>query len=376
MAGVQVVIALAPGHGHLYPTFGLANEMASRGHRVVYAMVDEPVLRARVEAEGHRFAPVPPELADQREIVEAGLRKNPTLAGIFGPLAAPAVGPLVRLIAEVEARLVLHDMASFAAPLAAAIAGVPSSHIGVGPSFPDEAREAGRLMAPLWGEWGQRSDELAGMFRLAYFDPFPPSLDNPARSLGMPLFSYRPMPLSSLEADDALGLPPPPWVWATLGTVFNKDGRAWDRLAEELARIGPNVLVTVGDGAAPSPQLQAASNLVVRTFVPAEIALAGASAVLCHGGAGTLLGALRQGLPVVCWPQGADQFHNARTCEEAGAGIEVVDAAGAAGAIRLVLADGHYRSAAERLRDEIMTMPSPSECVGVLEDLAGTLLGP
>ena len=80
---MQVVVALAPGHGHLYPTFGIANELVSRGHTVVYAMVDEPALRARVEEEGHTFAPVPPSLADQREIVGTAMRKDPTLAGIF-----------------------------------------------------------------------------------------------------------------------------------------------------------------------------------------------------------------------------------------------------------------------------------------------------
>jgi hypothetical protein len=99
---VQVIVAIAPGHGHLYPTFGLANEMVSRGHTVVYAMVDEPTLRARVEAEGHIFVPVPPPLADQREIVDRGSREDPTLAGIFGPLAPPAVGPLVKLIVSVQ----------------------------------------------------------------------------------------------------------------------------------------------------------------------------------------------------------------------------------------------------------------------------------
>jgi UDP:flavonoid glycosyltransferase YjiC (YdhE family) len=140
----------------------------------------------------------------------------------------------------------------------------------------------------------------------------------------------------------------------------------------ELARLDVQVLVTLGEGIEPGPLLRSAPNLVVRSFVPASYALAGASAVLCHGGAGTLLGALRQGLPVVCWPQGADQFHNARTCEAAGAGIAVPDAVGAASALATVLADGRYRSAARRLRDELTAMPSPAECVSVLEDIAGS----
>ena len=75
------------------------------------------------------------------------------------------------------------------------------------------------------------------MFRLAYFDPFPPSLDNPVRSLGMRRYAYQPVPLNSLSADDAIGLPRPPWVWVTLGTVFNRDPVVWDRLVEELTDL-------------------------------------------------------------------------------------------------------------------------------------------
>ena len=287
---MKVIVAVAPGHGHLYPTFGLANEMVSRGHIVVYAMVDDPTLRAPSKARATSS-----RLCHQRWPTSArswtrGPAKNPTLAGIFGPLAPPAVGPLVELIAERDARLVLHDMASFAAPLAAVVSGVPSVHIGVGPSFPDDARDAGKRLAPLWQEWGQRADELAGMFRLAYFDPFPPSLDNPARSLGMPRYSYHPVSLKPLSTEYAPQAPSPPWVWVTLGTVFNKDQSVWDQLAAELAPLDVQVLVTLGEGVEPGPLLRSAPNVVVRSFVPASYALAGASAVLCHGGAGTLLG--------------------------------------------------------------------------------------
>ncbi len=110
--------------------------------------------------------------------------------------------------------------------------------------------------------------------------------------------------------------------------------------------------------------------------MPAGVALAGARAVLCHAGAGTLLGALRHGLPVVCWTQGADQFHNARTCEAAGAGIEVADAGGAVSGPQAVLADERYRSAAQRLQDELTAMLAPAECASALEDIVHRFIQP
>ena len=367
---MHVLFVLAPGHGHLYPTFGVADALRAAGHSITYAMVDVPSLRQRVESEGHMFVAVPPSLAAQTKIVATGLRDDPSLAGIFGGLAPPAVAPLVGLIAETGARLVLHDMASFAAPLAAEIGGVPSVHFGVGPSFPDDAYGAGQRMAPMWGQWGRQPDELAGMFRLAYFDPFPPSLDNPARSLQVRCYPYQPVPLGSEADDEVAGLPRPPWVWATLGTVFNANPRAWARIADGLKDLGARVVATVGDdtdltGLPPFP-----ANFTVLPFAPARVLLEGAAAVLCHAGAGTLLGALRYGLPMVCWPQGADQFHNARACEAAGAGVTISDAAAAAQGLRCVLDGEGYRSAAQRLQEEVLRMPSPAHCVQVLEQLA------
>jgi UDP:flavonoid glycosyltransferase YjiC (YdhE family) len=282
---MQVLVVLAPGHGHLYPTFGLAGALRDAGHKVTYAMVDNPSLRERVVSEGHRFVAVPPSLAEQKQIVETGLREDPSLAGIFGALAPPAVASLASLVAEFDARLV-------------------------------------------------------------------------------------PVPLGT-GADDALsGLPHPPWVWVTLGTVFNANVTAWGRLAEELKGVGAQFVATVGNGVQLRGLPPLPPNFTVVPFVPARALLEGAVAVLCQAGAGTLLGALRYGLPLVCWPQGTDQFHNAQTCEAAGASVTINDAAEAAQGLRSVLDGKGYRSAAQSLQREVLEMPSAAECVPVLEGLA------
>ena len=57
--------------------------------------------------------------------------------------------------------------------------------------------------------------------------------------------------------------------------MFNRDRDVWDRLVGELVGLDLQVLVTLGDGAEPTALVRSASNLVVRTFVPAGVALAG-----------------------------------------------------------------------------------------------------
>ncbi|HMK96788.1 MAG TPA: hypothetical protein VK425_04520 [Acidimicrobiales bacterium] len=175
---MQVLVVLAPGHGHLYPTFGVAGALRATGHTITYAMVDEPSLREGVEREGHSFVPVPPSLIEQREIVGTGLRNDPSLAGIFGGLAPPAVAPLVSLIAGTSARLVLHDMASFAAPLAAEIGGVPSVHRGRAVLPPRRLRVGGADGATV-GAMGQAAGRACRDVPASLLRPLPPFARQP-----------------------------------------------------------------------------------------------------------------------------------------------------------------------------------------------------
>ena len=55
-------------------------------------------------------------------------------------------------------------------------------------------------------------------------------------------------------------------------------------------------------------------------------AMAGASAVLCHAGSGTVCTALQAGLPVLMLPMHAEQLLFARRVVDAGAGIAMVEA--------------------------------------------------
>ena len=83
----------------------------------------------------------------------------------------------------------------------------------------------------------------------------------------------------------------------------------------------------------------APANVRVERWVPQEEALAQASLIVCHGGSGTVLGALAAELPLIILPLFADQFANARALE-------------AAGAARVV--------APEQLRAAILSPPHPA----------------
>ena len=105
------------------------------------------------------------------------------------------------------------------------------------------------------------------------------------------------------------------------------------------------------------------SNVHVHRYIPQEQLLPHCAAVATHGGAGSTLGALAFGLPLLVVPQGADQFYNAGRVVAAGAGIQLMPdrltTESARDALRLLLHDDTYRDAAERIKHEFEAMPEP-----------------
>lgn len=68
--------------------------------------------------------------------------------------------------------------------------------------------------------------------------------------------------------------------------------------------------------------------------------LAEADLVVCHGGSGTVFGALAAGVPVVVVPLFADQFENGRRIAVRGAGVVIEPEPRTAGGHRRVIGDG------------------------------------
>jgi UDP:flavonoid glycosyltransferase YjiC (YdhE family) len=63
------------------------------------------------------------------------------------------------------------------------------------------------------------------------------------------------------------------------------------------------------------------ANVRVERWVPQAQALARAALVVCHGGSGTVLGALAAAIPLIVMPMFDDQFANARALKAAGAAV-------------------------------------------------------
>ena len=260
----------------------------------------------------------------------------------------------------------MHEVAELAAPLVATARGIPCVDVSYGSLIPLALlRAAGEAAAPHWRARGLEPDPLAGLFRHLYVDTWPPSLQNPEIAHLAAVQALRPA-----AAETSIDEPPAwldrlagmPIVYLTMGTIWNRDLDVFRQVIEAVRDDAVALVVTVGrqnDPAVLGPQ---PDNVVVHQYVPQAALLGRCDAVITHGGAGTTLGALAYGLPLLVIPQGADQYANADGVVAAGAGCRLrrdeMTVPAIRQSVRALLADPDYRRAAERIAAEIRSMPT------------------
>jgi MGT family glycosyltransferase len=177
-----------------------------------------------------------------------------------------------------------------------------------------------------------------------------------------------------------LGSLPPreiaPCIYVTFGTMLRpEDGMPLQRaILDGLADEPVQAIVTVGPQTDPAALGVPPPNAYIERYVPQEALLPHCDLVVFHGGSGTLLGVIEQGLPMVVVPIRADQPENAQAVARVGAGMvltpEKVTPARVRGAVREALREPGYRANAERLQAELRALPPMEHAVCLLERLA------
>ena len=387
---MRVLVTSIAGTGHVLPLVPMARALVDGGHDVVWATPPDGC--PKVESHGLRavaaglssdeaaeaLAPRAPELAALAEL-PARQRQTVGLPIIFGGVMAEAMGrDLEPIVDEVRPDLVLHDLVELAAPPVAAARGIPHVCLAFGLA-PDPAllTAMADAVAGHWQARGLDPSPTAGLFDDLYLHPVPAGLGPPpdpdvTRSI-------RPLHADGGEAGDA-----PAWaagfgadrpgLYVTFGTAKGAARAPFGALAEALAELDADVVVTMG-GLDPSLLGPTPANVRVEGYVPQRFLLERAAGVVSHAGSGTLWATAAQGIPQVCLPFGADQWDNADAVSGAGAGITLEedqrDAAALHGALVELLGRTDLADAAAGLATAFEALPLPADRVGDLVALAG-----
>ncbi|MEU5884559.1 activator-dependent family glycosyltransferase [Spirillospora sp. NPDC047279] len=406
---------------HMYALVPLAQALRSAGHEVLVASqpdLVEEIVRTGLTAvavgepsglaEGLRQ--VEEELDGARES-DVGMDMGETdparltwdyVLNVFTAMTSfafqnncpePMVDDLVAFARSWRPDLVVWDTMTFAGPVAAEASGAAHARLLYGVDLVGRMRRTflrmlderppGRRDDPLaeWLGWsaerhGCAFDEsmVTGHFSI---DQTPPFLRAP---LGLPAVPVRYVPYNGPAVVPSWLKEPPkaPRVCLTLGLMrremLGADRASAGELLNALAGLDVEVVATLNaDQLRTLPAVP--DNVRAVDFVPLNALLPSCSAVIHHGGSGTLTTACLHGIPQLVVPHMIwDSAETARRLVERGAGLALWDggdfsANDLKGGLERLLGEPSFGREAGRIRREILATPAPAGIVPVLERL-------
>ncbi|HYH34167.1 MAG TPA: nucleotide disphospho-sugar-binding domain-containing protein [Nocardioides sp.] len=236
----------------------------------------------------------------------------------------------------------------------------------------DQAR-AGLGLGPVGSHLWDQLDELDRVLVLTAreFDlpceSLPPNVRYVGPQLDDPGWADRPVALPEGEE---------PLVVVSLSSTPMDQIDLFRRVLRGLLGLQVRVVVTTGPAVDPADVvagLDLSPAVSVVPSAPHAQLLPHASAVVTHGGHGTVMKALAANCPVVCMPLGRDQPDNAARLVTAGAGIRLRPSARPATiarAVRSVLDDPAYAAAAARLGAAVRAGAASGRVLDELESVA------
>jgi UDP:flavonoid glycosyltransferase YjiC (YdhE family) len=379
---LRVLFTFIGGSGHFRPLIPLARAAKAAGHTVAVAGAGRR--QAEIAAAGFTgiaTSPSPPPPAGEaaaEPVVDPNVSWTPDpqgeqlwLAEGFARRGARRhVTSISEIAREWRPDVLVRDEVDFGTAIVAELLGIPCATVSVLPAggFLQKALVA-QPLNELRDEHGLPTDpQLSMLDGGLVLAPYPPSFRDSAFPLPPHAFSFRPQaPIPPRAASGT------PTVYVTLGTVRTAT-ELFNLILAGLRELQVDVVVTVGDRFDPAELEPQPEHIRLERFIPQEELLPRCDLVVCHGGSGSVLGALAHGLPSVLVPMSADQPYTARRCAELGA-AQVLDPVQATpddvrAAVSDVLAGPAYRHAAERIQAEYNALPAPDEALTLIEQLA------
>jgi MGT family glycosyltransferase len=172
--------------------------------------------------------------------------------------------------------------------------------------------------------------------------------------------------------DRGAGSPAQPLVLVGLSSTVMRQQALLQRTADALGQAQVRGLVTTGPAVDPAV-ISAPPNVSVTRWVRHADVLPHCSAVITHGGHGTVMKALIAGVPLIVVPLGRDQPDNAARIVHAGAGIRLRKSASASAlraALSRVMEDPRYRTAARAMAARLAAERDDDLVVDELEQVA------
>jgi len=355
---------------HLYSLVPLAWACHTAGHEVLVA--SQPSLTAEIVRCGLPAASVGHDVdavGFVREYLlssvgerKPGAAKGPRAMEMLHAHANSMTGGLIAVAKDFRPDIVVYEPTALAGPLAAAAIGVPAVRhlygtdllLRAGPLLQD-------LLAPLASLHGITEFEPLGAVTV---DPTPPSLRLPTtlNTVGVRYLPFN----GGAAAPDPLPASRRPRVLVTWGHTMARLGAGsflLPRVVDAVHELGFDVVAAVSTSQKP---LLGSTPDGVRVLVdtPLSEVVGHCDLVIAHGGAGTVLTALRNGVPLLLVPQLPDHAGHAARVAAIGAGEllphEDLNPARLREETERLLGEPGFREQALALREEMLEQQPPA----------------
>jgi UDP:flavonoid glycosyltransferase YjiC (YdhE family) len=310
---------------------------------------------------------------------------------LFLELADTMSDDLVEIAGQWSADALVREPTEFGGWIASQRIGIPSIVAGIMIRLPGWLLNA--LAAPnfehlLSSKQLPPDPDLDRVWQDLYLDFVPPSFVPDDWPTAPTVHHVRPIPFDrsggEVLPEWTRDLGSRPVVYATLGTVFNQAPTIFECVIESLRDKDVDLIVTVGRTLDPEEFGPQPDNVHLERYIPQSQLLPFCDAVICHGGYGTLMAALDNGLPMVFLPMSADQGLGAQRGSELGVGLSMathfyedeqvphlgpddLDPARLRSKVDRVLDEPEFASAARGIQSELEGMPGADHAVALVE---------
>lgn len=375
---MRILFTTVAAFGNVNPLIPLARAFQSQGHDVAFATAAR--FGHVIEAAGFEAIPAGLDILYNEYVqhLAPGPIGPARFAEIFvDGLAGPMLTDLLRIIPAWHPDLIVHDVVEFGGLTAGEILKIPHvAHnlilFGYSPDLLDflVRREYAAFREAHGLPPDPRYDEY---FRYLYLQHVPESIAPLPTSIAARSQLIRPV-FPEAQAGTLPAwlqrLPELPTVYVTLGTVYNHTPGLLEDILAALGDGQYNVIVTVGADRDPAELGPQPACVHVERYLPQVAILPHCDVMVCHGGSGTLVGALAAGLPMLIIPLDGDHFMSADRLSGLGVARVVpapeITSQSISVGVQALLMDPAYRQRASVIRADIAAMPSPAEVAHML----------
>ncbi len=338
---VRVLVFAMPTSGHINPLLPVLSALSERGADVI--CTTPTAFADRVSGAGATPIPFPEGLAERAEQPASGL---PEICRLLVKATEDAYPWALELIDDLKPDVVLVDSIVPWGRMAAAKRGVPAVtscstfivHTGLDSTLRAKLGLARELLigTPHLLAWARTRSRIRRRFGVDPGDPvtmlggradhtfayvsreLQPGGDTIGDDVTFVGSAVRP---ASPEHPDLAEIPDGPLVYISLGTRLNDRPDFLRSCLQAFADHPGPVLLSIGMRTDPAELGELPPNAIVRRSVPQLAVLARTQLFVTHGGMNSACESLVHGVPMVVYPQTADQPRVAARIEELGAGV-------------------------------------------------------